>query len=432
MTPKASIAQYEFRQDATAKLLLLTTRRVFSDDQIRAIRQLATEVKDWDFFVETAAKKFSITFAYNALKMHASEIVPTEAVEALEKSSRRSTLAAMRVAAAFINFHKKCIEHSGIKYAYLKGIALSCQFDRPYLDRFSRDVDVLVDSDDIQVLVDTALSKGYQLLSDSNSKEIATKRSDIEFIARHSPVVLLKSPEFVLIEVHRKMGKMSVSFDTKSAIDEAVEVSFSGITIRALEPTLHFVYVCYHHSRHFWSHLHWLSDLHTMLVHEDVERQRALTLASSLGIKPSIEAAYDFNELIGAPDSWGKIDYTATRGAQFLRVCLINLEGGRELEYQLRESKTLGEFISAWQISPGRYFSFWRNSWATRIRPSVAQHMKYQFPRYFHWMYWAENILILMKNSIAHLPLQIARVFHARTSMRASEEKRIEGDDAHE
>jgi len=429
MTSVPSIRQYEPRRDASAKLLLLTTRAQLNSHQVSTLRQLATEIDDWDFFVYTAANKFSVTFAFQSLAEHASDIVPEEVLSKLEKSARRSTLATMRVAAAFLNFHKKCVQKSGAKYAYLKGIALSCQFNRPYLDRFSRDVDVLVASENMQTLIDTALLEGYQLLTDAQSKDIATNRGDIEFIARHAPVVLLKSPESVLIEVHRKMGKMSVSFDAEKALEEAVDVSFSGMPIKTLKKELHFVYVCYHHARHFWSHLHWLSDLDSMISHGEVERQSALRLASSFGLTPSIEAAFEFHELIGRPESWDDPELGSTRGGEYLLACLINLEGGLELEHRLREGKTLGEFISAWQISPGSYFSFWRTSWSTRVRPSVAQHLKYQLPRFLHWLYWAENILILLKNSVAHLPMQLSKLIRSSSQRDVSGNARVDGDD---
>lgn len=406
----SSREQLEPRLDASSKLLLLTTRKTLSDGQIQTARRLVNEIDDWNFFLETATRKFSITFAYKALVAHAADLVPAAVLEGMQNTSQRSALATMNVASALVSFHNKCILKAGAKYAYLKGIALSCQFDRPFLDRFSRDIDVLVADEDMSNLVEIARTQGYELLTDATTREVAVERQDIDFVTRYSPVVLLMSPEDVLIEVHRKMGKMSVTFDTKSALERAVDVSFSGLKLKTLPKPLHFVYVCYHHSRHFWSHLHWLSDLDTMVVDADMNRDETLELAASLGIQPSTEAAYEFHELIGSPDSWEKLDLDNSHGGQFLEACLINLDGDLELEYRLREGKTLGEFMSRWQISPGRYFSMWRTSWATRLRPSVAQHLKYRLPHQMHWLYRTENLLILLKNGLRHLSTRLTRL----------------------
>lgn len=395
-----SINSIEPRQDASAKLLLLTTKRSFTADQIIQIRALVLEINNWDFFVETATAKFSIPLAYKALQTYAEDLVPSSALKAMRIRVRRSSMATLAVVGALLNFQKSCLTPSGARYAYIKGPALSSQFGRPYADRFSRDIDVLVDARDIGRLLEACVSAGYHVFIDSHGTKVAHNRKDLNFIARYAPVVLVLSPEGVPIEVHRQLGKMSVAFDVRNAIENSEEVQLNGILIRTLEKNLHFVYVCYHHARHFWSHLHWLSDIDIIINSSEFEEHSALSLASEIGIRPTIEATINFHYITSHPEEWHELDFDTGKNVVFLKACLANLEGGLELEYALRANKTLGEFIAPWQISRGRYFSLWRKSWENRLRPSVAQHLRYSFPPYLHWMYRVQNLFGLAKNAL--------------------------------
>ena len=136
---------------------------------------------------------------------------------------------------------------------------------------------------------------------------------------------MLVGPDQVLIEVHRRLGKVSVLFDLNLALETTEEIELSGVRMQTLAKSIHFVYLCYHHARHFWSHLHWLADLDAMIRSSDFDRVQINKIADSLGIQPTIDAALDFHKLISDPELWDQAGLSETGGGQFLKACLVNL-----------------------------------------------------------------------------------------------------------
>ncbi|MDJ0922048.1 MAG: nucleotidyltransferase family protein [Henriciella sp.] len=386
------------RQDPEARLLLLTAKTDLSEDQQSEVQALARQVKDWDFFTETAAHKFSATFAHRHLEHYAPDIPPPEIMEKLKGLSRLTGMATLKVTAAQIAFHKACIETTGAQHAYLKGVALSVQYGRNIADRYSRDVDVLVAEKDFDRVIQKAADIGYRILLEHEPLEYAQSAQDIKFVSRYADVVTLLGADFVPIEVHRRMGKLSLNFNLDQVFETAEPIEVSGVPMRTISKALHLVYVSYHHSRHFWSHLHWLADLDSMIRSSDCRRDEVNELADSIGIRPTIDAAFEFHDLISRPSLWDTIDPALEGGSQFLNACLLNLEGGLELEESLRGGMALGDFMSAWQISPGKYNTFWKNSWFRRLRPTSTQYVKRRYPRFLQWIYYLENASVLMGN----------------------------------
>jgi hypothetical protein len=389
------------RQDATTRLLLLLSKVKLTESQENEVGVLAGQVRDWEEFTRIATNKFAVTFAHRHLQACAAGIVPTLAMEQMRKLARATALSVLRIAAAQAAFHRTCIQPANARHAYLKGIALALQYSRRLGDRYCRDIDILVASKDFGSVVDTAIASGYRVVLDGEGGQFAETPQDLRFLSKHADVVTLVGPDSVPIEVHRRLDKLSLNFDVEFALTTAEEVALPGVTVKVLSKPLHFVYLCYHHSRHFWSHLHWLADLDGMLTSPYCDRERILALADTVGIRPTIEAAFEFHDLVSRPGLWGEAVPAETGGGQFLKACLVNLDGGLDLETELRKGMTLSDFMSPWQLSPGRYGKFWFNSWMRRLRPSVSQYVAHRHPPHLQWIYSLENAAALTKNGLA-------------------------------
>jgi hypothetical protein len=312
------------------------------------------------------------TLQLSGMRAAYDEIVPVSAMEAMRKLARAATMSTLRVAAAQIAFHKSCVARTGAQHVYIKGVALAQQYSGTFGDRFCRDIDVLIASKDFNSVLTAAVSAGYRVLLDDDRSQFTLDRRDLDFLSRYADVVTLIGPDSIPIEVHRRLDKLSLNFDLEYAFASAEDVVLGGVTFKTLTKPLHFIYVCYHHSRHFWSRLHWLADLAAMIQSPDFDRRRVQELGDLIGIRPTIDAALEFQDLISRPGLWGASVPVETGGGQFLKACLVNLDGDLGLEVQLRNRMTLSDFMSAWQISPGRYNALWFNTWLRRLRPSVS------------------------------------------------------------
>ncbi|MEL7110636.1 MAG: nucleotidyltransferase family protein [Pseudomonadota bacterium] len=385
--------------DSTSKLLLVTAKSSQVQLNTDLVRKLASDVRDWQKFVDIASAKFSIPFAQQHLKKLASDIVPDTVLQSMSSISQSYGLASLKLAAAQIEFHKNCIAPLDVEYVYLKGIALSTQTGGKITDRFSRDIDILVGERDVKQVIDRAVSQGYRIILEADPIEVVQCKRDRDFYTNYADVVTLLSPDEVMIEVHRKLTKLSLNFDKKAMFANSDRISVSGTEMRTLSVPMHFVYVCYHHARHFWSKLHWLADIDAFLRSEKFSRNEVIVIASKLGIEPMVRATFDFHEKIDQTNRWDDPAFFDTHGGQYLSACLKNLRGGMEIEEEMRKHLTLGDFMSSWQVSKTRHKELWVRSWLHRVKPTVTQYRSRRYPFYFTWLYYAENVINLAKNA---------------------------------
>ncbi len=415
-TPSDTFESLVPRQDAAARLLLLLAKDELSEPQRTEARALAAQVDDWPRFAAIAARKFVVTYAHRHLQACANDLVPPHVMAEIRSLARASALASLRIVGAQVAFHNKCISPNKARHAYMKGAMLVRQYGRNIGDRYGRDVDVLVAESDFKNVLKSAVSSGYRILHDGAIMPHSDWSRDLEFLSAFADVVAVIGPEDVPIEIHRRLDKLSLNFDLEEIFAAAEPIELGGATLNTLSKPYHFVYIAYHHSRHFWSHLHWLADLDAMIASPASDRGQIEVLADSIGIMPTVAAAFEFHTLVSQPGLWGACVPAQTGGGQFLKACLLNLDGDLEFEQHLRLGMTLNDFMSAWQISPGRHNTFWINSWSRRLRPSVTQYFDHKYPASLYWLYTLQNALGLAKNAVilcmrglARLPRSIAQ-----------------------
>ena len=399
MTNSPARATLQLRDDAIAQLLLLTSKPDLSTEQLGIAESLAHRISDWEAFTETAIRKFSVPYAYGALRQINENAVPDETLHHLQLATRLTGLNTLKIAAAQVAFHTTCIAPNNAKHAYVKGLALSIQHGQNYTARNCRDIDILVAQEDFEDVLIAAWKAGYRIALTSEPVRLAISEREVKFLARFIDEIKILSTDDVLIEVHRRLDKHSSVFDNEDVFANVEPFELSGVGMYTLRKPLHFVYVCYHHSRHLWSHLHWLSDLDVM-ISKDCDRTAILEYSGKLGIRPTIDAAFELRELITQPERWSDAKDKDDLAVQFLKGCLSNLEGGMELEYELKESRYLHDFISESQVSPDRRQTFQQAHWSESIRPSLVQFLKRPYPSYLFWLYRIERMIIMTRDTI--------------------------------
>lgn len=390
------------RQDACARLLLLISRRSLTADQTAQARHLAESVTDWDEFAKLAYNKFVGSYAYLHLKDLAADIIPASTRAYMQRLAFGSKLASLKVAGIQRRFHDDCISSTGAMHAYLKGPSLAVQSGQEIGDRLCRDLDILVRSADFRAVLDAALARGYTIYIDLALSECATTNRDLDFLSRYADVVTIIDKSGFPIELHRRLDKQSIDFRLDVALSTAENVSLSGRAVSTMAKSLHLNYICYHHARHFWSRLHWVADIHAMITAPGFDLGEVRRIADEIGIRPTVEAALQFVDLAGDPDSWSGTLAGNSGGAQFLAACLYNLDGDLELEEDLRKGMPFSDFMSSWQIAHDQYGTFARRAWLRRLIPTPRQYLKLPLPWPLHWLYVLRNGSSLIRHSIAH------------------------------
>ena len=384
-----------------AMLLLATAKVSFRKSELDYLATLIERVSDWDYVVDTADRKFSASYLHRALSNFGNEIVPSGALERLGKSCNYTRVRAMKVASAQIAFHKTCIAPLNVSHAYIKGIALSTQFGGQYSDRLCRDIDVLVDEDQFEEVVLTAFKSGYKVLISPDPLVFATSDNDLKFIAKFPTYAGLIGPEGVLIEVHRRLDKSSLIFNNREALSSAKSIDFAGFTFNTLDEPLHFAYVCYHHSRHMWSRLHWLADINLMLGSNRICKTDLIDTANALGLLPTVEASITLNEFVNDAATAGEKYRPQGLANDFLSACLTNLAGDLALEFELRRELYSHDLMTKSQVSRNKLKSIALANWKDKLRPVPSQYLRNPLPAQLFWLYRIERPFLNLGQKVA-------------------------------
>lgn len=353
------------------RLLLLMSRPALARAQQSLAAELLAQVENWPAFIDTAWRKFSLPMVYRNLASLPFAAPPEDALETLRSLSLRATLEMLRWQAAFERFHAECVLPSGVDHAYFKGPALAARFYPDPLQRFFRDIDILVPP--------TAQADTLRFMLDQGCRAFDVARSRAEFLTLDSdsalreflfstPVPHVMTPQGLVVELHGEIDQQTGLFDTRALLDSTRPVATQNHCIRALPDTAHITFICYHHTRHLWSKLNWLADLDAICGQRDFDRGAVLAHAQSLRIKGTVQAALSLHDLTSAGGHPSDFE-RATPGVDLLRACVDGLPGDLELERAMRQNHRMNVIAFDWQPVP---VSLVRRAWlqGSRFRPA--------------------------------------------------------------
>lgn len=146
-----------------------------------------------------------------------------------------------------------------VDYIVLKGTPLNQLLYEDKLVRLSRDVDILIQSNNIQTVHDYLLARGYQLQPPFKIAHLIDE-----------PTGLLNYLDEVLYWHPLKAIALDLKWHTSSRncygmawcdIKNHVVVHMNTHPIKILNPEENFYYLCVHAAKHCWEYRQWLQDL---------------------------------------------------------------------------------------------------------------------------------------------------------------------------
>ena len=385
------------RSDTTAQLLLLLARDVLPIELMPRVLKLCDGIADWQELFRLSANNASLPFVYKHLFALKPASIPEGLLQDLRLVAMSQTFKALKLISAMASFHRDCVKPVNASHAYMKGPALAQRFYKDPAMRSCSDVDILVAEADYASVARLAFQKGYRFLLDSKAGTFVTDEQDLSFIIRHADVISMFDQDNIHFELHRHIEKTTPIFPVSRILKEAHQMSVGGQKIQTLSTAWHFVYITYHHSRHFWSRLHWVADLHALASHPTFDSREVLTLATEVGLRPTVDAAIEFARLTSLPEEWST-NLSQTPGGIFLDACLRGLPGDSAFEVESWDAMFLFDFGDQWQFDSNRKFLFWGQSALRRIQPNVYQYLERRRPRSQEWIYCIENLKILADN----------------------------------
>ena len=317
--------------------------------EIASLLQVAT---DWKKTFQTAERNFNLPNMRMHLRQMPPGIVTADQQAWLDQSANSAALRNLALIVAQREFQKTVLAPLDVPGLFFKGINLVARYYPDLGLRPCRDIDILVPGGTLRKLVLHALEAGYRLVAPLQPVRYLDTKADIEAALHYRRDAMLVSPAGVAIDLQVKLDKYSGIFSPDEAFATAEPMEIGGTEFLTMPAPFLFNYICHHHARHVWSHLHWLSDLDAMVSAESFDPDAALALASRLGQIGSVKAGLELQQLMSPLADWTPRPET-WRGLKFLELALRNLEGDLELEKRIAFGRIGGEFMYDWQAAPG-------------------------------------------------------------------------------
>ncbi len=381
----------------STRLLLLLSRVELDEEQSLRARELCARIDDWDDFARSAAEYFIAPLCLYHLGRIGEGEWFQPAREALVRCAMPMTLKTLSLAALQRRFIERYVLPLEASFAVLKGRALGARYYPEAGLRFARDLDILVPVEHIPALVMAAQKDGYRIYPERRLMKI----DEAHIVARQSKVVTLLGSDGILIEVHVQLDKAGFLLDHRGMMERAETIEIDGLSTRVLTTADHFVYICLHHTKHFWSRLNWLADLDALVRSSDFDRSEVMALARARGVEKTVAACLKFYQVCGTEDPWKQAGDQA-EVMDLLRACLVILDQGAATEFEMRPDRLSLDFNFEWQFPDG--FER-RRRWNVRLaslRPSVADYRAMPLPRAWHWLYFATRpVRLLLRRETA-------------------------------
>ena len=377
------------------QLLLLLSRVSLDGEQTERVRKFSGQVDDWPAFARMASAHFIAPLCLHHLADIDDLPGRESARSALQAVCRPMLMQTLALAGMQRHFMEQVIEPLGVSHAAIKGRALAARYYPDPSLRYCRDFDILLPVAAIPEVIIAAQKVGYR--PSPSERPIADGEANV--LARNRRVVKLLGKENILIEVHAYLDKAGFLIDEQAMLERAEKWEIDGQLTGIPSTAEHFVYICLHHSKHFWSRLSWVADLDALIAAPDFDLDAVMELARERGLDKTVSACLDFHAACAAPDPWQALP-AAAPARDLLRVCLINLTGGPETEFRLRPHRLSMDFNFDWQIPANFRRRQKLRAFRSVFQPNIMDFRTLALPRWLYWLYYPlKPVLYLLRRS---------------------------------
>ncbi|WP_121610110.1 nucleotidyltransferase domain-containing protein [Mesobacillus foraminis] len=217
---------------------------------------------DWDLFIELALHHRLFPALYMELTKSNNHVVPTKVVEVLGHVYKANTFEMMRLCAEMDFVNRLCIDNQ-IPVLFLKGPVLAADLYGDLSLRTSCDLDIIVPIKELDKMESLLILQGYE-----KDEYILSILGDWKW--RHHHITFFHPDKKIKVEVHWRLNP-----------GPGFEPSFHELWRRKRKSSLLnnnplyflgkedlFFFLVTHGSRHGWSRLRWLTDIHQILKQE--------------------------------------------------------------------------------------------------------------------------------------------------------------------
>lgn len=369
--------------DPYLRLLVLLARLNLSEEQSRAALALCESIDDWGGFTKRAQERFILPLVYRHLRRLSPPSLPEEQLELMKLHSLNVLQHNLNVMAALRDLAKELLHPLELQHVFFKGPTLAGRYyDEPAM-RFCQDIDVLIPRERMAELLDVALQNGFTPLDPAALSDDSTS---LAFVARVQKVVTLVSPRNVAIEFHQRIDNIGTIYDSRQLLAMAEPMRMANNYFSVMPTAELFVYICWHHTKHYWSHLHWLVDMDAIQRHPSFDLDAVLACAERRNLRTTVEASLELFNVLATPGPWREEELT-DRGKDMLAMALKAMRGDHQVELAMRRQKVTPDFSFSWQAKPTQLLRWRLLGWTRLFRPSYADYQGWPLPPSWQWLY---------------------------------------------
>lgn len=297
----------------------------------------AKAVSDWHALVRAARHHLLVPQLRRHIALLPADICPADALSSLAAVHKDVTRRTLLQAAELKYLAEHHLAPTGIPYLTVKGLTLASRYHGQLMGRQGRDIDLLIEPTRIHELTVRLIAHGYRLKA---APEVQSPEDLQAFCAMEHEVSLF-SPRGVLIELHSQLDATGSQYPMSPAASLALaEPVPAGEQHYPALPTVElFLYICYHHSQHQWSRLHWVSDLDAMIRHPSFDRARLRQRAAELGMTRLLDAVLALHSVL--LDGHALAAVQAPFARRLIEDCLHFLREGSTTPEDVRRTLSL-------------------------------------------------------------------------------------------
>ena len=369
--------------DPCLRLLILLARLQLTAEQSQAVLKLSEEIDDWEEVTLRAKERFILPLVYRHLRQLSPPSLHEQQLNTMKLYSLNILQHNLNVSVALRDIVKDLVHPLELQHVFFKGPTLAARYyDEPAM-RFCQDIDVLVPRERMAELLEHALSQGYAPLDPRSLKHDSTS---VAFVSRVQKVITLAAPRQIAIEFHQRIDNIGSIYDSRDVLSKA-ETMHVGTNYMSVMPTAElFVYICWHHTKHYWSHLHWLVDMDAIQRHSSFDLKAVMACADRRNLRATVEASLELFRIFSDPRLW-EGEELSENAKELLGMSLKAMQGDHQVELAMRRQKATPDFSFTWQTSTRHWLRWKMLGWTRLFRPSYADYQSWPLPPKWQWLY---------------------------------------------
>lgn len=237
------------------EILLCVARRELDAGRAR-LRQLLSEVRDWEYLIAAASYHGLAPLLHKHVHESCADLVPVSVLSRLKQGSLTNTQTVLHLLSKQLKV-VRLLKESGVPVAVFKGSVLSQMAYGEVSLRQAGDIDLLIYPQHFgkaRVLLE---SLGYEMTPRLTATQLDSH------LKHHCEIQFVRDDWFTVVDLHWGLAPKSFVFnlETEEVMARLQTVVVAGAEIETLGTEDLILYLSMHGAKHLWRALEWISSL---------------------------------------------------------------------------------------------------------------------------------------------------------------------------